>query len=102
MADGGHFEKMSAQKACGRDIIWTVVWIGFKFDVVVRWLFRMIWLTFWEKNIKSKMADIGYFENVAAQKNFLARYLMKRWLDRIQIWRDSFLGICDDLINFWE
>ena len=27
---------------------------------------------------------------------------MKRWLDRIQICRGGYLGICDDLINFWE
>ena len=59
---------MSAQKACGRDIIWTVVLIGFKLDVVVRWLFRMIWSTFWGKNIKSKMADRGYFKKMATQK----------------------------------
>ena len=31
-----------------------------------------------------------------------ARYLMKRWLDRIQIWRGGSLGISDDLITFWE
>ena len=54
MADGGHFEKMSAQKACERDIIWTVGWIAFKFDVMVRWLFRMIWLPFGKKILKAR------------------------------------------------
>ena len=39
MADGRHFEKMDAQKACGRDIFWAVGWIAFKFDVVVLWVF---------------------------------------------------------------
>ena len=36
------FEKIAAQKACGRDILWTVVWITFTFDVGVRWVFLMI------------------------------------------------------------
>ena len=35
MADGGHFEKISAQNACERDIIWTVNRIAFKFYAVV-------------------------------------------------------------------
>ena len=42
MANGGDFEKIAAQKACGRDILWTVVWIAFTFDVGVRWVFLMI------------------------------------------------------------
>ena len=42
MANGEDFEKIAAQKACGRDIIWTVVWITFTFDVGVRWIFLMI------------------------------------------------------------
>ena len=27
---------------------------------------------------------------------------MNGWLDCIQIWYDCFLGISDDLINFWD
>ena len=27
---------------------------------------------------------------------------MSRLLDRIQIWRDCFLGISDNFVNFWE
>ena len=27
---------------------------------------------------------------------------MNRWLDCIQIWYGCFLGISDDLINFWD
>ena len=42
IANGGYFEKIAAPKACGRDILWTVVWITFTFDVVVRWVFLMI------------------------------------------------------------
>ena len=36
------------------------------------------------------------------QKAWGARYLMKRWLDRIQISCGGSRGISDDLINFWE
>ena len=59
-------------------------------------------INFWEKNIKSKMTDRKYFEKTGRPKSLWARYLMKRWLDRIQIWRGGSLGISDDLINFWE
>ena len=52
MADGGYFEKMAAQKACGRDILWAVGWIALRFHVVVIWVFRMIWFTFRKKSLK--------------------------------------------------
>ena len=52
MADRGYFEKMAAQKACGREILWNVGWIAFKFDVVVLWVFLMIWLTFGKNPLK--------------------------------------------------
>ena len=53
MADGGYFKKMDAQKACGRDILWAVGRIAFKFDVVVLWVFRMIWSTFGKNSRKT-------------------------------------------------
>ena len=51
MASGGHFEKMAAKKACGHDILWIVGWISLKFDVMVVWVFPMIWLTIEKKNL---------------------------------------------------
>ena len=35
-------------------------------------------------------------------KSLWARYLINRWMDRIQILYDGSLGISDDLINFCE
>ena len=68
MADGGHFEKMSAQKACGYDILWNVDWIAFKFDVVICWVLVMFCLTFGEESIKNKMADGRHFEKIATRR----------------------------------
>ena len=55
MADRGYFEKMAAQKACGRDILWNVGWIAFKLDVVVLWVFLVIWLTFRKNPLKTRL-----------------------------------------------
>ena len=46
MVDGGYFEKKSRKKTCVRDILRAVGMITFKFDVVVLWVFLMIWLPF--------------------------------------------------------
>ena len=47
MADRGHFEKMAAWKACGRDILWIdILWIALKLNVVALRVCLMIWLTF--------------------------------------------------------
>ena len=35
MADGGHFEKIATQRDFGRDILWAIGWIAFKFYAVV-------------------------------------------------------------------
>ena len=35
MADGGHFDKIATWRACGRNILWTIGWIAFKFYAVV-------------------------------------------------------------------
>ena len=43
---------------------------------------------FWDKIIKSKMADGRHLK-----KSLWARYLMKRWLNRIQIWCGGSLGM---------
>ena len=40
------FSKLAADKACGRDILRTDVWIAFKFDRVVLWVLLVICLTF--------------------------------------------------------
>ena len=53
-------------------------------------------ISFLEKFIVNKMADVGHFEN------FWVQYLMNRWLDRIKIWCGGSLGNFDDLITFWE
>ena len=42
------------------------------------------------------------FKKNGRPKSLLARYLMNRWLDLIQIWSGGSVGISDDLINFWE
>ena len=61
MTDGGHFETMASEKASGRDSLCTVVWITFKFDVVVRDLgISDALINFWEVFIKNKMAYGGY------------------------------------------
>ena len=54
MANGGHFENMVTPKDCGRDILRTFGWISLKFDVVVLWVFLMIWLTFGENPLKTR------------------------------------------------
>ena len=59
MADGGHFEKMAAELACGRDILSTVIgWIAFKLDVVVSWVLLMIWLAFGKNPIKTRWPTV--------------------------------------------
>ena len=58
-------------------------------------------INFWEKNIKNKMAD-GEHLKTWPTKKFVAWYLMSRYLDRIQVLCSGFLGISNDLINFWE
>ena len=35
MADWGHLEKIATQRTSGRDILWTIGWIAFKFYTVV-------------------------------------------------------------------
>ena len=35
IADKGHFEKIATRRACGRDILWIIGWIAFKFYAVV-------------------------------------------------------------------
>ena len=52
MADRGYLKNMAAQKVCGRDILWNVGWIAFKFDVVVLGVFLMIWITFEKNSLK--------------------------------------------------
>ena len=61
MADVSHFEKMAAQTACGCNILWTVGWIPFKFDVVVLSTILMLDLIiFWESLIL-KITWLGQF-----------------------------------------
>ena len=40
------FSKQAAENFSGHDIVWTVGWIVLKFDVVLFYIFLMIWLTF--------------------------------------------------------
>ena len=48
------FSKMAAWKVCRHDILITVEWIPFKFDVVVLWVVLMIWLPFGKKSLKTR------------------------------------------------
>ena len=68
MADGGHFEKLAAQKACGRDILWTVGWIAFKFNAVVLLVFLMIWFTFGKNPLKTRCRE-DILKKIASQKH---------------------------------
>ena len=76
MADGGYFEKMADQKACGCVISWTIGWIAFKLDAVVLWILLMIWLPF------CKMADAGHFEKKIAILKAYGRDILRtlRWI----------------------
>ena len=58
MADGGHLEKMAAQKGSGRDILWIICWIGFKFGSLG---ISNDLINFREEPIKNNMAGRGYF-----------------------------------------
>ena len=49
---------MAAQKACERDILWTVSWIAFKCEVAVLYLFL---INFWNESIKNNRADDSRF-----------------------------------------
>ena len=100
MVNGGNFENMAAHKLFG---------LGLS-----RWLNRIQYfcggslgisdnlINFWENIIESKMADGGHFQKNGRPRSFWARYLMNHCLDRIHICCSGFLGICNDLINFWE
>ena len=80
MADRGHFEKMADQKVCGRDILWTISWITFKFDVVVLWVSLMIWLTFGKNLLKNKMAAGGHFEKTPTVRQTPTDCIQLNWI----------------------
>ena len=62
------FFKMAAQKACGHDILWTFGSITFIFDVVILWVFLMIWLTFGKNLLKTKWLTEDIFQKKPPEK----------------------------------
>ena len=91
---------MSVQIACGLDILWTVGWIAFNLDVVVLWVFLMIWLTFGEEFMKTRWPTEDILKKMLPKK--LMGVISYETLDRTQICWGGSLGISDDLINFRE
>ena len=61
MVDGGH-------KVCGRDVLWTVSEIAFKFDAMVLWAFLMIWLAFVNNSLKTRWLTEDILKKMAIRK----------------------------------
>ena len=86
------FSSMAAQNAWGHKS---------KFYRVVFCVYLMIWLTFGKNSLKTRWLTEDIKKN-GLSRSFWAQYLINRWLDHIQILCGGYLGISDNVINFWE
>ena len=86
------FSKMVAQKACGHDVLWTVGWIVFKFEVVVICVYlcllgRTKWLIENKWPLQKLVGAMSYEPFVWSISNFMLWFwgknpLKTRWLIR--------------------